>query len=65
MLKCVFVYIALQHLSRDHGRLGEVIVISTGQRSKDTYKEHHFSMFTNCRETYELVQQLTKIAIKE
>lgn len=32
--------------------------------SKD-YKEYHFSTFINCRETFELVQQLTKIAIKE
>jgi hypothetical protein len=28
-------------------------------------KEYHFSMFVNWRETFELMEQLSKIAIKE
>lgn len=52
-------------LSYAPGKLGNGFAISTGLKSKDTLKEHHFSVFVNYRETFDLVQHLTKIAIKE
>jgi len=38
-----------------------------GAKDKDGHhhREYHFSMFTNTRETFELMGQLTKMAIKE
>ncbi len=48
-----------QRLALESAKLSETIVVCTAE------KEHHFSLFANPRETFDLLEQLTKIAIME
>ena len=43
----------------ESAKLSEAIVVGISGR------EHHFSMFANSKETFDLLEQLTKIAIME
>ena len=51
--------VPLQSLTVESAKLSEAIVVGISGR------EHHFSMFANSKETFDLLEQLTKIAIME
>ena len=69
MFPFYFIVFVVQRLYWEPVKLSEGIVVEVSEANSHQHNlevnSYHFSLFLNCRETFELMEQLAKIAIKE